>query len=274
MVILLKSLNSSLKSQNGKPFPHRNISISDSVQSGKVLILAPHPDDEAIGMGGVLSMHLENNDEVTVLYMTNGKGAGNSSGELVAIRRKEAESLGKSSGISQIFWEFDDTCLTNDEVTVSALINVLDQVHPAIIYVPSFFDHHYDHFSANQILIDALKNISPAQLIVAGYEVWDQIPFPNHIVDISRYFEQKSRLLAHYSTPLKATDFIKLCKYRNALHFFLYLDSARKESEGYAEAFCWFDYKTYMELYHQYLKTLKEHHSRLPSHLIDRGLLI
>ena len=89
VLVLLRSGVARYKSKNDQPFPHKNIHISDSAPDGKVLVLSPHPDDEAIGMGGALSMHLENKDPVTVLYMTNGKGAGVSNGELIDIRRKE-----------------------------------------------------------------------------------------------------------------------------------------------------------------------------------------
>ena len=43
-----------------------------TIVSAPVLILSPHPDDEAIGMGGTLCKHLDNGSDVTVLYLTDG----------------------------------------------------------------------------------------------------------------------------------------------------------------------------------------------------------
>ncbi len=242
--------------------------VTDSIPCGEVLVLSPHPDDEAIGMGGALSMHLENKDPVTVLYMTNGRGAGVSNGELIDIRRKEAESLIEKYSIKQIFWDFEDTRLANDNVAVSAMVKVLEEVKPKIVYVPSFFDHHFDHFSANKILVDALKK-STMKLSVMGYEVWDNMPFPNFVLNISNHFDKKADILSHYTTPLKATDFTKLCRYRDALHYTLHINSTLREEDGYAEAFYRFDSETYQTLYSDYLLGLRRHGSSLPENVVE-----
>ena len=38
----------------------------------KVLVIAPHPDDEALGAGGILQSAKAANAEVRVVYLTNG----------------------------------------------------------------------------------------------------------------------------------------------------------------------------------------------------------
>ena len=200
--------------------------------------------------------------------MTNGRGAGSINGELIDIRRKEAESLTEKYPIKQIFWENEDTGLTNDSGTISAMVEVLEEVKPAMVYVPSFFDHHFDHFAANKILVDALKKTS-LKLTVLGYEVWDNMPFPNFILNISDYFEKKADILSHYTTPLKTTDFTKLCRYRDALHYALSVDSTRNKKEGYAEAFYRLDSEIYRTLYNDYLLSLEENGSSLPTNVVE-----
>ena len=37
-----------------------------------VLIIAAHPDDEILGMGGTISKHTSQNDDVTIIYMATG----------------------------------------------------------------------------------------------------------------------------------------------------------------------------------------------------------
>src|SRR5262245_2441565 len=39
----------------------------------RVLVLAPHPDDEVIGCGGTLYKHTRAGHAVTVVYMTDGR---------------------------------------------------------------------------------------------------------------------------------------------------------------------------------------------------------
>jgi len=256
----------------GRYFSKNNV-VVNTLPVGRVLIIAPHPDDEAVGMGGTLSIHLGNQSKVTTLYMTDGRhetpSLGISKAEMIDIRRKEAESIGERYHINQIFWKIEDNCLTNDKETISDMSKVLEDVQPEIIYLPSFFDHHYDHFAANKILIDSLKEMSATGITLIGYEVWNNNPFPNYIVDITPYFEKKKEILNHYRTPLKGMDYVKLCRYRNALHYALYINSKR---DGYAEAFDRLDFETYQELYNDYLYALRKFGSNLPTH-IDKGLL-
>ena len=251
----------------GGYFSKNNI-VVNSLPRGRVLIISPHPDDEAIGMGGALSMHLENQSKITVLYMTDGRHEnphlGLSKREIIDIRRKEAEKIGERYHIKQIFWKIEDKCLTNDNETVSDMIQVLEDVQPEVIYIPSFFDHHYDHFAANQILVDSLKKTHLARIILIGYEVWNNLPFPNYIVDVSSFFEKKKEILTLYETPLRGEDYIKLCTYRNALHYALYINS---KTDGYAEAFYRLDLETYQELYNDYRYALQKFGSNLPSHV-------
>ena len=47
--------------------------------SKSVLVVSAHPDDEALGCAGVIAKHLENNDKVHLLFMTDGVGSRNDS---------------------------------------------------------------------------------------------------------------------------------------------------------------------------------------------------
>ena len=37
-----------------------------------ILIIAAHPDDEILGMGGTIAKHTSQNDNVTIIYMATG----------------------------------------------------------------------------------------------------------------------------------------------------------------------------------------------------------
>lgn len=176
------------RSKMGK-YLAKNVSVTSILPKDSVLIIAPHHDDEIIGTGGVLGMYLENQSQITVLYMTDGRllnlKRGLSAIDTLNLRRKEAESIGMQYHIQQLFWEVKDGCLTNDDSTVSAMINIIKDIRPNIIYCPSFFDYHFDHFSACLILSEALKKSLPI-LSVCMYEIMDHIPYPNLY---HRYFQ-------------------------------------------------------------------------------------
>lgn len=258
-----------LRQEGGAAFPRRNVQVVAQVPRARVLVLAPHPDDEAIGLGGTLALHLANGSEVCVAYLTDGGGPDEAArGELVRVRRAEAEALGRDAGVRQVFFERRDTRLTNDPPTVRLLVELLRELRPELVYAPSLFDHHYDHFTTNQVLADALEQVPALEATVAGYEVWDNIPFPNWLVDVSAHMERKAALLAHYATPHRYTDFTKLCRQRASVYYTLYVNSAIEHAErGFAEAFLRFDAAAFRRMQAGYVAALRSDRSGLPAHL-------
>lgn len=253
-------------------FPKRNVSVVAAVPRGRVLILAPHPDDEAIGMGGTLCMHVANGSRVTVLYLTDGGGLEEPREPLIARRRAEARALGAALGLQQVFWDSPDTRLANDPPTVARLATLLGELEPEHIYAPSIFDHHYDHFATNQILVEALAACPRLRPPVSGYEVWDNVPFANYVVDISASAGAKEAALGHYATPLSYTDFRQLCRNRNSVHYTLHVDSRiERAGRGFAEAFLRYDAELYGELFRAWVDLLRREQSPLAGHLHPSG---
>jgi LmbE family N-acetylglucosaminyl deacetylase len=242
----------------------RNFSVHNAVLDGPVLIISPHQDDEAIGMGGALLKHLSKGDEITVLYLTDGRydspPLGIPVNEMISIRKQEAEAIGKKYKIRQIFWDIEDSKLNPDRPTVLRMVKLLEEIYPRTIYLPSFFDAHYDHFASNAILYDSIKQISLSNVNIMSYEVHDDVLFPNFILEISQFFDQKIELLRFYDTPLKCYDYIKLCRYRNALRYLKYVNHKK---EGYAEAYLSLDERTYIDLFGKYFNELKMFKSNL-----------
>ena len=39
----------------------------------KILVVAAHPDDEVLGCGGTLLKHAKNNDEILLLFVSDGE---------------------------------------------------------------------------------------------------------------------------------------------------------------------------------------------------------
>ena len=79
----------------------------------RVLVLAPHQDDETLGCGGMIRIRRDEGAVVHVAFLTDGmtSGAGE---ELVGVRRNEAESAMALLGVdgSQVtFLGFPDGAL-------------------------------------------------------------------------------------------------------------------------------------------------------------------
>lgn len=113
----------------------------------KILIVAPHPDDEVLGCGGTIKRLSLQNIEVIVLVMTRGK-KGLYSDEKILNVRNEAKKAHEMLGVTEtIFLDFPAPEL--DLVSVSelsrAISGAVNQFNPGIIFLPHKGDIHHDH---------------------------------------------------------------------------------------------------------------------------------
>jgi N-acetylglucosamine malate deacetylase 1 len=150
-------------------------------EGARVMVIAPHPDDETIGCGGTLRKHHLAGDRITAVFMTDGgKGdvlAGGISGEaLIELREREAQAAAAVLGIDEcVFLRNPDTSLQCSPHTVEQLRRLLKSLQPDIVYAPSPLETHRDHREACVIAARALGEYSqPVQVYL--YEIWAPVP--------------------------------------------------------------------------------------------------
>ena len=232
--------------------------VTKHLDTGKSLVIAPHPDDEIIGAGGIICRHHELGNPVTIVYMTDGRyleaSKYRSFHSVGLARRREAERIGKKLGVQQIFLDIEDTTLENCKEAEHILSNLIINLQPTQIYAPSFFELHPDHAVINRLLYRVLQPMAFDPLTIIGYEVGVHNPFPNYIVDITSFFEEKKDLLNLYSLPLTVQNITSLCEHRVALNYLLYVDPLKS---GYAEAFSRMPAQIFLEMFHDYEITLQ-----------------
>lgn len=220
---------------------------------GGVLVLAPHPDDETIGAGGVIARHAARGDAVTVLVATSGEATTGGFGDVAAAREAECRAACADLGVtaSPVFCRLPDGGLAQatDELR-AAIGSHLDGV--ATVYVPSLLDPHPDHRAANVALAAA-----EVDAVVMGYEVWAAAPV-DVVIDVAATWEHKARALGRYATALASVDYVHaiggLAAYRSA--------SGGLGGAGRAEAFLRLDAATHAELVTQ----LRESHTSDADH--------
>lgn len=182
----------------------RNISqiqakIGALVPAKKILVLAPHQDDEVIGCGGTILRYLKEGTEVRIIYMTDGRYGvidGNRN-----IRNEEAKSVWQDYNVEQVFLNHEDSHLHLSEAE-SELKEYIDKYRPDIIFTPWLLDQHIDHQYTTSFLQKALLELRDYEVSVALYEVMSPL-YANLLINITPEFERKMELLRKYESQLK-----------------------------------------------------------------------
>ena len=117
------------------------------------LVIAPHPDDAELGMGGAILKMLSEGRRVGILDLTDGEPTPHGSGE---IRRQETANATQILGLS---WR-DNLGLPNRslETTLasrSQLANTIRKLRPRWLFAPYWVDAHPDHMAAATLVEDA-----------------------------------------------------------------------------------------------------------------------
>ena len=189
----------------------------------KVLVISPHPDDEAIGCGGTLRKHVVEKDQVSVVFLTSGEqgGHGQSKEKTRLIRESEAENAAAILGIQDIsFWRQQDSALRASRALTNRLADLLETYMPDLIYVTNKLESHPDHRAAARLVGAAVRRteVSPKVLM---FEVWTPLADMDEIVDITPYVKTKLAAIRAYDSQCSVLNFdeaaLGLARYRGEM---------------------------------------------------------
>ncbi len=186
----------------------------------RVVVVAPHMDDEAIGCGGTVLCHHKAGAQITTVFLTNGEVGRPCSAE-PHVRHDEARRVASYLKMEPPrFLDGPDTALTATEELVTALAHHLDDLAPDLIYAPWIGDAHRDHVMANALLAGVaplLVDTDTNTLRVRAYEVWSPLP-ANISVDITTQMNRKLQAMQMYQSQFVAHDpapLVGLNRYRS-----------------------------------------------------------
>lgn len=224
-------------------------------RASKVLVLSPHPDDEAIGCAGILYQHYLAKEKITVVFLTDGsqgKTRGMSEEEIIRHRKEEAKKAAKVLGIhSIIFWNYKDRGLCVNKESIEKMRTLINTVIPDVVYLPYFIDEHQDHWITNKIFIEACSKIT-YNFKVFTYEVWTPL-IPNYLVNITKQMDKKLEALECYETQIVLFNIAKMAENLNAFR----AGRVRLRSYQYAEAFFSCGIKEYQHLFNKVFEDKK-----------------
>jgi LmbE family N-acetylglucosaminyl deacetylase len=185
---------------------------AEHVVRGPLLVLAPHPDDEVIGCGGLIAMHLERGAKVRIMVMTDG-GKGDPTGALSGdayrrLRQDEArEAARRIGGAKVVFLDHPDFGLAAAERAVDDLAREIGAFAPTTLAFPSPFELHPDHRATAVHAHAACKRLAAPPSRLMAYEIGGFQP-ANLLVDIRPWADRKAHAIEAYASQLPYQDIV------------------------------------------------------------------
>jgi LmbE family N-acetylglucosaminyl deacetylase len=190
-----------------------------------ILVIAPHPDDEALGCGGLLAkIKLQRNQTKTyVLYLSSGESKWE-------IREDEARRSNAILNVDgQFFLRFQKSEFSLDLANLEKILNVFMSVRPDVVLTPHENDGDAEHNAAYQQIKqcvwrynESLEKNQKRISMLASYEIHKPIQHPTFLEDISSTIDTKRKSLNEFSSQLTHTHIneaiIGLNRYRGQLH--------------------------------------------------------
>jgi LmbE family N-acetylglucosaminyl deacetylase len=153
---------------------------------GATLVLAPHPDDETLGSGGLVARLRDLDRPVHIVFMTDGAGSHPilEPQELASRRREEATRAAAVLGVGPEHLDFldirDGTLADHRDEAVANVGRVLDEVRPERVVLPHRSEPNRDHAATNDVAAAAVRRSGrPLQALAYLVWFWDQWPFTN-----------------------------------------------------------------------------------------------
>jgi len=198
---------------------HHDLCWSVATEGGamNILVIAPHADDEILGVGATIAKYRSEGHNVSICIATKGYEPLFSK-ELVDIIRKEVTLCHKLLGIKDTFFlDFPAAMIekVNRNELNDKLYEVVDKVKPEIVFLPHFGDMQKDHQIIAEASMVALRPKYQHRVnTIYSYETLSEtewnIPhatntfIPNVYIDVSNYISQKLEAMKQYQSQLSS----------------------------------------------------------------------
>jgi N-acetylglucosamine malate deacetylase 1 len=186
----------------------------------RVLVVAPHPDDETLGCGGTLLRMADDGAQLGWLIVTSISEENGFAPQRVQSRDAEIMKVSSLFGFSEVF-QLSLPTRQLDMTPMSELIEhfsaAFKSFRPGQVFLPSRCDVHTDHrvvFDAGVACVKWFRY--PSVKRVLAYETISETEFgldmqakfqPNYFVDISKYLDRKIEIMSVYASEMAAYPF-------------------------------------------------------------------
>ncbi len=187
-------------------------------KNNSILVVAAHPDDEVLGCGGTISLHVNNGDKVSIVFFSDGvTSRNNTNSSFVNARKNAGITACNRLGVKNIkFLDMPDNKLDTIPFLdlVQKLEKIIDEVNPLVVYTHFSGDLNIDHRIVHQVVMTACRP-QPNYCVreIYSFEILSSTGWtspvskpcfsPNKYIDISQTLEDKLYALDAYKDELR-----------------------------------------------------------------------
>ena len=178
----------------------------------RIVVVAPHPDDETLGCGGTLLRHKAEGDEIHWLIMTMITEASGFSKERVEARQKEISNVVNAYEFSSVYqarFIAKELDLVPKKDLIDEVSSAFNKIKPDTIYLPYRGDIHSDHKAVHDAVTASVKPFRyPFIRRVLAYETLSETEFgvraeisgfkPNLWINITDQIDKKIKIMKMY----------------------------------------------------------------------------
>tara|TARA_Y100000741_G_scaffold362589_1_gene348662 strand:- start:1554 stop:2192 length:639 start_codon:yes stop_codon:yes gene_type:complete len=203
-----------------------------------ILVLAPHPDDEVLGMGGTIKK-LSKKNKISLVVMTDGASAQYKDPKMINVRKQSCKKSSKILGISNIeFLKFKDMML--DSITQleinKEIERMIEKYKPEIVFTSPKNDLNMDHqVTFNSTLVATRPNSSGVKQVFS-YELPGFVKEPflaNYFEDITKEFTHKIRAFKNYKSEIRKFPHARSIEGIENLAIYRGIQSGLKKAEAF-----------------------------------------
>lgn len=204
----------------------------------RVLVLAPHPDDETFGCGATLARLSQAGANVTVCVLTDGAAYASSAVDRrsqLNIRQAETNRALACLGVNEgIFWGLADRGLSGQADLAGRVLEIMHRTQVTLVLAPSLWEIHPDHLATSRAVWSAVAQMhalgSPLPALMF-YEVGSPLR-PNCLMDCTDVWHKKVAAMQCFESQMAVQDYARHITALNAYRTYTLATEVR-----FAEAF-------------------------------------
>ena len=171
-----------------------------------ILVIAPHPDDEVLGMGGTIKK-LSKKNKIILCVISEGATAQYKNKKMIQVRRNSCKKAAKILGISQTqFLDYPDMRLNLSHLDINKkLEEIIEKYKPEIVYTAPKNDLNLDHQVVfNSTLVACRPKSGVKQILCYEIQGNTKVPFvPNVFENIEKEFPYKIKGFKMYKSEIE-----------------------------------------------------------------------